>query len=521
MLKTDIPQTATEETVHPVSYRPYIILNTTQRCNLRCRMCFWSKPEVAQSLRKHDPTMPMSLYQRALEESVPYGRALCLAGGGEFLADPVYEERLQHLGETLRRHPEIMLYQTTNGTLLSDETLGFLRGVKKVGMTLSIDTLDTLTYASIRRPGGLSGVESTIRGLRKQLHALGLEEIHLRLNMVIMKRNIFSIPEVLRFAKQVGAVVFVDHPQGFGPDDLHRESLFRYPVFTNVFLAKCQKLADSLNVEFQRPPAFAVEPHEIEAYHAALNDRQLSCYQLDREGPVQIDHEGNVSVCCQNLVFGNLKQQAFKEIFFSPRYTEYRTAIAQGKPLAPCDRCRHLYRSAPYLYDAMVYGMDIPLAERNMALEPDFEREGFFDWLSELSERQIRHHLHAHYLARAKHLSGDAIDEELADFERSKQRDRTFLTWIRNQTRVLVYPAGKQSGWLLRHSLLAEVDVIAVADRNPVLHGKKFYGKPVVPPTEIVTLAPDVIFVASDIHQTVILQELAHMREAGIEIMTL
>lgn len=509
------------ETLHPPSYRPYIILNTTHRCNLRCRMCFWSKPEVAQSLRKHDPTMPMSLYKRALEESVPYGRALCLAGGGEFLADPLYEERLKHLGETLRQHPEIMLYQTTNGTLLTDETLGFLKGVKKVGMTLSIDTLDALTYASIRRPGGLSGVEATIRGLRKQLHALGLEEVHLRLNMVIMKRNIFSVPEVLRFAKEVCATVFVDHPQGFGPNDLHRESLFRYPVFANDFLAKCQRLAESLNVEFQRPPAFAIKPHEVDAYHAALNDRQLSCYQLDREGPVQIDHEGNVSVCCQNLVFGNLNQQPFKEIFFSPRYHEYRTAIAQGKPLAPCDRCRHLYRSAPYLYDAAVYGMDIPLAERNMALQPDFEHEGFFDWLSELSERQIRHHLRADYHAHAKHLSEDAIDNELADFERSKLHNRTFLSWIRSNRKILVYPAGKQSAWLFRHSLLAEVDVIAVSDRNQTLHGKTFHGKPVIPPTKIIDLAPDIVFIASDIHQFTILRELAHLHEAGIEIVTL
>lgn len=202
--------------IHPLSYRPYIIINTTQRCNFRCRMCFWSKPEVARSLRQNDRTMPMDLYRRALDESVPHGRALCLAGSGEFLSDPLLEERLEILGETLRNHPEIMLYQTTNGSLLTADNLQFLKGVKKVGLTISIDSVDALTYASIRRPGNLSDVQPIISSLRHHLHELGLEEIHIRLNMVLMKRNIFSLPGVLRFAKEIQAVVFVDHPQGFG-----------------------------------------------------------------------------------------------------------------------------------------------------------------------------------------------------------------------------------------------------------------------------------------------------------------
>lgn len=509
------------ETIHPSSYRPYIIINTTQRCNLRCRMCFWSKPEIAQALRQDDQTMPMELYRRTLDESVPYGRALCLAGSGEFLADTMREERLRILGDTLRAHPEIMLYQTTNGTLLSPENLQFLQGVKKVGFTLSIDSVDALTYASIRRPGGLAEVQATIRSLRKQLQELGLEEIHIRLNMVIMKRNIFSLPDVLRFAREVDAVVFVDHPQGFGPDDLHQESLFRFPAFANAFLKKCQALAEILNVEFQRPPAFAIQPDEIESYRNSFKDRKLSCYQLDREGPVQVSPNGDVSVCCQNLVFGNLNQQSFKEIFFSPRYTEYREAIAKGQPLPPCDQCRHLYRGAPYLYESSVYNMDIPPESRNLDPEPDFEKEGFFDWMSELSEKQLRHHLRHDYAARAKRLSGSGIPDELASFDRTKRMNETILGWIQEKAKIVIYPAGKQTAWMLKHTLLPKADILALSDRNPGMHGKSSQGYPVVAPQEIPALEPDVLLIASDLHQKVILRELKHLEESGIELVTL
>lgn len=509
------------ETIHPASYRPYIIINTTQRCNLRCRMCFWSKPEVARSLRQNDQTMPMELYRRALEESVPHGRALCLAGSGEFLSDPMREERLQILGETLRAHPEIMLYQTTNGSLLTADNLQFLQGVKKVGFTFSIDSVDALTYASIRKPGGLSGVQAIIRSLRNQLRELGLEEIHIRLNMVIMKRNIFSLPDVLRFAKEVNAVVFVDHPQGFGPADLHHESLFRFPAFANAFLKKCQALADMLNVELQRPPAFAIQPEEIAAYRNSFEDRKLSCYQLDREGPVQLSPNGDVSVCCQNLVFGNLQQQSFKEIFFSPRYAEYREAIAKGQPLPPCDRCRHLYRGAPYLYESSVYNMDIPPESRNLDPEPDFEKEGFFDWMNELSEKQLRHHLHRDYASEARRLSGSGIPDELASFGRAKRMNEAILGWIQKKSKIVVYPAGKQTAWMLKHTLLPKATILAISDRNPDMHGKPFHGHPVVAPQDIAALEPDILLVASDLHQTVILRELGYLGDSGIELVTL
>jgi len=484
-------------------------------------MCFWNKPEVAQSLRQNDQTMPMELYRRALDESVPYGRALCLAGGGEFLADPLREERLRMLGETLRGHPEIMLYQTTNATLLSADNLSFLRGVKKVGLTLSIDSVDALTYASIRRPGGLSAVQGTIRNLRSQLQELGLEEIHLRLNMVIMKRNIFSLPDVLRFAKEVNAVVFVDHPQGFGPDDLYLDSLFRFPAFTNAFLEKCQALARTLNVEFQRPPAFALRPEEVAAYYDSPKERKLSCYQLDREGPVQVSPNGDVSVCCQNLVFGNVNRQPFKDIFFSPRYNEYREAIARGEPLSPCDNCRHLYRGAPYLYESSIYNMDIPPESRNLDPEPDFEKEGFFDWLHELSERQLRHHLRQDYLAKAKNLSGPAIPAEIASFDRTQRMNETILTWIQQKSKIVVYPAGKQAAWWLKHTLLSKADVIAVSDRNAALHGQPFHGYRVIAPQEISALKPDIVLIASDLHQISILRELKHLEADSIQLVTL
>jgi len=134
-------------TIHPWDYKPAVILNTTQRCNYRCMMCFWSDPGIARNLKDSDPTMGGDLFRRALGEVVPYCSSLSLAGGGEFLTDPLAGERLAILGDALRSHPEVTYFQTSNGSLLTGERLQFLRGVRRVGFGVSIDSVDALTYA--------------------------------------------------------------------------------------------------------------------------------------------------------------------------------------------------------------------------------------------------------------------------------------------------------------------------------------------------------------------------------------
>ena len=336
-----------------------------------------------------------------------------------------------------------------------------------------------------------------------------------------MKRNILSLAEVLRFANEIHAAVYVDHPQGFGPEDLHQESLFRFPAFSNAFLDKCQKLAEILNVSLNCPPPFAISPEEVEKYYNISKEKNLYCYQLNNDGPVQILANGDISVCCQNLVFGNLHQQSFREIFFSPQYAQYREAITAGHPLPPCDHCRQLYRAAPYLYESSVYDLNIPPESRNLNPEPDLEKEGFFDWMDELSEKQLREQLRRDYLAKGKRLLTSGIAEELNGFQREKARNEKFALWIRDHARIIVYPAGGEAAWLLRNTLLSRVDIIGFSDRNPVLHGKDFHGYKVYAPADIPRLKPDILLVASELYQSQICKDLAQLEGNGTKIMTL
>lgn len=507
--------------MHPKDYRPSLILDTTQRCNYRCSMCFWSNPEVARQLEQEDPLMPSEVFRQALESAVPHCSTLGLAGGGEFLADPLLSERLPALNETLLRHPEVRFYQTTNGALLTAERLSFLKGVKQVGFIVSIDSTDALTYAAIRRPGTLSKVLANLRALRPNLYALGVRDVHLQLNVVAMKRNLLTLPDVLRFAQEIQAAVFVEHPQGFGPEDLPKESLFHHPAFTNRFMGRLTELARALDVPFYTPPPFAITPEEVAASLASSRDGLRSCSQLDRTGPIQILPNGDVAVCCQGLVFGNLREQSFESIFYSPRFDEYRDAIAQGRPKSPCDHCRHLHRQAPYLYDAAVYDMDIPPEVRNLDPNPDLQAEGFFDWLDELTEAQLRRQLRQDYAARAKLVTDPEPWPDLAAGLRDREISDKLTGFIRARTRLVVYPAGGQADWLMKHSLLSLAEVVGFSDRNPDRQGTSFHGHPVVAPEEIASLKPEALVVASDAFRIEILRSLAPWEAKGIPVISL
>lgn len=99
--------------------------------------------------------------------------------------------------------------------------------------------------------------------------------------------------------------------------------------------------------------------------------------------------------------------------------------------------------------------------------------------------------------------------------------NREILSWIQQKVRIVVYPAGKQTGWLLKHTLLAEANVVAISDRNTALHGKPFHDHPVVAPQEILAYKPDIVLVAADLHRIQIFRDIQFLHDEGVEIVAL
>ena len=114
-----------------------LYLDMTQDCNLYCQMC---RDEV----QMHGKTMPMTLFQRLVDETVPYCTSYALFLWGDPLVLPDFRERVQYVYEKKREHRLRLSEKTTqtntsqlhadcgieistSGMLLNDSMIDFLR----------------------------------------------------------------------------------------------------------------------------------------------------------------------------------------------------------------------------------------------------------------------------------------------------------------------------------------------------------------------------------------------------------
>jgi len=507
---------------HPADYHPSLIIATTQRCNFRCKMCYWSIPEVRKELDENDNTMSMALFQKTLEQVAPYCSKIGLTSNGEMFADPLLDQRIPILRNFLKEHNKIRFFPITNGFLLTKEKLIMMfEGVEKVGINVSVDSTDALIYASIRKPGILSRVMENMREIRPVLSSIGVNDVQIQINMVAMKSNVFSIPDMLYLSKELNAALFVDHCEGYTIESLDRESLFNVPVFSNHFFSQCAQLADHLDVTFRYPPPFAIKPREIEIYCKRKKEKKRYCSQLSQEGPLNVLSNGNVYACCSTVLLGNLNDAPFDDIYYSPVYEKYRKAIADGKPLPPCDHCRHLERGNFYLYDESDYQINVPPEKRNNSISIDFEKEGFFDWLSSLSEKQIRSHLYKDYSYKSRFVFARGLEGAI-DSEKSREDESRILSKLlkRNAT-IVLYPAGKKTLWLLKHSFITELQILGISDKNWQKIGEEFCGYPVISQDEIIQKKPDAVIIASNLFGKQIKKDLSFLNDFGIEVIAL
>jgi MoaA/NifB/PqqE/SkfB family radical SAM enzyme len=490
-----------------LTYRPGIEFATTSRCNYRCRMCRWGEKEASRELLKADPNMTMDLFRRVLEESAAICSYVSLTSTGEFLCDPLKDERMAILGDFLRRHEYIKFIQTTNASMLNAENLAFLQDAPDVTFFISLDSTDALEYASIRRPGFLSNVETNIFKLRATLKALNVRRVALRFMVVLMKRTLFSLPGIIRLASRVGATLYYEHVAKFGnSDEMAAESLYTVPALANRFLEKCIALADHLNVNLDRCPSpFALVPLEVSTMPAAL-----SCYQLEETGHVRVLANGDVLPCCGpgNLVIGNANDQPITEILFGEKVEAYRAAIAAGNPLPPCDHCRFLQRSSKLLYDAKDYGWDIPDHERCYDDNPNLERYGFFSWLSELPNTRLRTVLTNQYLSRASKMLQHSGIADLASDELAKaaQANRCLFPLYRAGETILVYGAGVDARWLYKNTILKDMPIVGFADSDSSKQGRALFDFPIVAPRDMAGLSPRHVVLASRRYKKAILE---------------
>ncbi|NIA13544.1 MAG: radical SAM protein [Nitrospiraceae bacterium] len=165
-----------------------IQIETTARCNLRCKMCAakGAGSSGASNTRRGD--MPEPLYRKIIADLAQYRdhiETLSLFMDGE----PLLDKRLPQWIRLAKDAGLRTINIATNGTLLRGQTAGALIESGLDSLIVSIDSTDPEVYGAIRIGADLKDVEQNVRDFMALRSAKGKALPHVAVRMIEMPEN--------------------------------------------------------------------------------------------------------------------------------------------------------------------------------------------------------------------------------------------------------------------------------------------------------------------------------------------
>ena len=307
-------------------------MDVINRCNLHCKMCYFSLDEV-----RSKPRVEMSelVFERIAHDVFPVATQLILSAGAEPLCAAHFPEMLELAGKY--QIPHIAFF--TNGMLLNEQNIPRIVRAGVNVMTVSFDGATAATFEAIRRGARFGTVVDHIRLLQKTKAELGVTAPDIHFGVVLMRSNIRELPDILRLAKELGvAKVTASHLVPYQELRTAEESLTHEPELANEFLDKARATAQELGMAFDAPPNFPPRG-QTEARPAAPPAR-LECYWPWRE--LLIRPDGTTHPCCywyEDTSMGDFASQRFSAIWFGAKYRRLREELTTGAYRETCAKC--------------------------------------------------------------------------------------------------------------------------------------------------------------------------------------
>lgn len=211
--------------------RPYtIVLDLTERCNLKCVMCYFSGtdrlrfPPYDRTLSERG-TLPLEVFEKIAADLFPRAWRVALGCAAEPMIHPRFREILAVAGRY--RVPD--LWFPTNLLALTERTAEALVDAGVTTVAASIDGVTRATYEKIRVGGKWDRLISRLELLNEVKQRRGSAWPRLRIIFTWMRSNRHELVELPAFAAEHGAsdldVRFVTRTTGVdvGPELLDGE----------------------------------------------------------------------------------------------------------------------------------------------------------------------------------------------------------------------------------------------------------------------------------------------------------
>ncbi|MBI1920499.1 MAG: radical SAM/SPASM domain-containing protein [Geobacter sp.] len=177
-------------------YPSRLFVETTTRCNLRCRMCV--KQTDGNCITEGD--MSPAVFE-ALEPALPHAEALILNGIGEPLLHPRLDDFIRRAKALMPPHGWVGFQ--SNGLLINEKRADSLVEAGLDRICLSMDGVNPDTFREIRAGGEVGDLERALSALNNAKARSG-SPLQIGLEFVVMRENARELPDALRWGAAKG-----------------------------------------------------------------------------------------------------------------------------------------------------------------------------------------------------------------------------------------------------------------------------------------------------------------------------
>lgn len=323
------------------AYPIFVGLGTDVACNLRCVMCI--RQTKSETEVKSGPIIEEKYLIKFVEQVFPTAKILQLNTAGEPLMSRTFDLELE-----LAEKYSVKLELITNGTLLNIKNARFKKLVENSHLIcFSFDSPVKETYESIRIGADFDQAVENMRLFQKYRNQLPkTKRPAFNIVMVLMKRNLQEVFQMLKFAKEIGADSLGISHLYVHTKDMEIESLDNCKEEVNEMLLSAVQLAKEIQINLVIPPLYEIEPMAlpIEKFSAGFHKSKFKkiiqrCSFLWER--VYIDGNANIIPCCEpsHPVVGSIKDNNFEEIWNGRLYQVMRNTFT-GEGFYPlCKKC--------------------------------------------------------------------------------------------------------------------------------------------------------------------------------------
>ncbi len=161
-------------------YPAYVILETTNHCNLKCVDCHFHGTGVSQGRTRG--LMAREVWEKAILEASTWPTHVTIAAHGA--GEPLLHPELEKILRTAAKAPNISVGFMTNGVLLDAEWAKTLVDLPVAWISFSIDGVVPETHDALRKEASLLQIEKNVWRLIREKEQKGIQQPRLVFNMV-------------------------------------------------------------------------------------------------------------------------------------------------------------------------------------------------------------------------------------------------------------------------------------------------------------------------------------------------